>query len=132
MSTQTVFVKPDSDVVPDIPVKPLGWRVLIRPYRPDDTSAGGIAIPEEALEATEILTFIGQIVDMGNLAFTAKTRSGILMADIEPKPQVGDWVMYGQYGGQNLRLRNGQKYVMMNDDGIMGVARDPKEFLIYL
>lgn len=133
MTNEVVFVKPEDDVLEvDCPIKPLGWRVVVRPYRPEKFTEGGIELPEEALDNAQILTFVGQIVDMGNKAFTAVTRAGIDMSEIEPRPKVGDWVLYGSYGGQKIVLKNQTEYRLMNDDAIMAVARDPKEFLIYL
>lgn len=132
MADNVEFIPPTKEIEMDCPVKPVGWRVVVRPYRPEEKSAGGLVMPEEVLDNTEILTYVGQIVAMGNLAFTAKTRSGIDMAQVEPRPKVGDWVMYGTYGGQKLSLRNGNNYIVMNDDGIMAIARDPNEFRIYV
>jgi co-chaperonin GroES (HSP10) len=116
----------------DVPITPLGWRVLIQPYQPDPMSEGGIAIPEEAIDNTRILTSVGRIVAMGNKAFTAKTRAGIDMSEIEPMPKVGDWVVFGAYGGLKITRRNGTEYRLLNDDAIMAIARNPKELQFYV
>lgn len=126
------FIKPKAEVETVLPVKPIGWRVLVRPYKPSSSSAGGIALPSEALESEQLLTYVGQIVAMGDQCFTAQTRSGIDMSKIADKPKVGDWVMYGTYGGQNIVTKSGTKYLMMNDDGIMGIVADPASFRAYL
>lgn len=130
--TEIAFEKPVVDIEAELPVQPIGWRVLIRPYKPKTTSAGGIELPEEALESEELLTYVGQIVSMGDQCFTAVTRSGIDMDKIADKPKVGDWIMYGTYGGQKIVTKAGTKYLMMNDDGIMGIVKDPASFRAYL
>ena len=131
--SQVEFVKPDSDIDSYIPVLPVGWRVLIRPYKPKSTYGDTeIQISDGALESEEYLTYVGQIVAMGSECYKAVTRSGIELANIEPKPQVGDWVIYGTYGGQKVETKAGVKYLLMNDDGIMGIVNDPAEFRAYL
>jgi chaperonin GroES len=126
------MVKPDKEIDVELPILPIGWRVLVRPFEPPTVSAGGIAIPDEARESEEHLTYVGQIVAMGDQCYKAITRSGIELANMEPKPQVGDWVMYGTYGGQKLITKAGAKYLIMNDDGIMGIVKDPASFRAYL
>ena len=130
--TDIAFEKPSAEIATVLPVQPIGWRVLVRPYKPKSSSAGGIALPDEALESEQLLTYVGEIVAMGDQCFTAVTRSGIDMNKISDKPKVGDWVMYGTYGGQNIVTKTGTKYLMMNDDGIMGIVKDPASFRAYL
>lgn len=122
--------KPDIEV--ELPVTPIGWRILVRPFEPPTHSAGGIELPEEAMESEGHLTYVGQIVAMGDQCYKAVTRSGIRLADMELKPQIGDWIMYGTYGGQKVITKAGTKYLMMNDDGIMGIVKDPASFRAYL
>jgi co-chaperonin GroES (HSP10) len=76
------------------------------------------------------LTYVGQIVAMGSECYKLTTRSGIDMSKIEPKPKVGDWIMFGTYGGQTIRTNTGTKYLVMNDDGIMGIVPDPTAFRV--
>lgn len=130
--SEVAFQKPDTEVEAELPVTPIGWRVLIRPFEPPKESAGGIALPKEARESEEHLTYVGQIVAMGDQCYTAVTRSGIELANIDPKPKVGDWILYGTYGGQKIVTKTGVKYLMMNDDGIMGIVSDPSAFRAYL
>ena len=129
---QTVFEKPDKDIDVVLPIVPVGWRVLIRPYEPRDESEVGILYTDETKEAEEMLTCVGQIVAMGSECYKLKTRSGIDMANIDPKPKIGDWIIYGTYGGQTIRTKAGAKYMIMNDDGIMGIVPDPHSFRAYI
>jgi len=126
------FKKPERAIEVELPVQPIGWRVLIRPFEAPTHTAGGIKLPDEAMESEEHLTYIGQIVAMGDQCYCAVTRSGIKLKDINPKPKVGDWIMFGTYGGQKVITKAGAKYLMMNDDGIMGIVKDPASFRAYL
>ncbi len=131
--TDVAFEAPKVDIAVDLPAQPVGWRVLIRPYEPKDTWGDtSIVIADEALESEKLLTCVGQIVAMGDQCYKAVTRSGIELANIDPKPKVGDWVVFGTYGGQKLVTKAGTKYLLMNDDGILGVVRDPEEIRAYL
>lgn len=130
--TEVAFTKPANEIDAELPVQPIGWRILVRPYEPPKHTAGGIELPDEALESETLLTYVDQIVAMGDLCYQAVTRSGINLADIDPKPKVGDWIMYGTYGGQKIITKAGTKYLLMNDDCIMGLVTDPATFRAYL
>lgn len=131
--TEVAFEQPPREVEAELPVQPIGWRVLVRPYEPKGTWGDSeLVIADEALESEKLLTYVGQIVAMGDQCYKAVTRSGIELANMEPKPKVGDWIMYGTYGGQNIITKSGTKYLLMNDDGIMGIVKDPASFRAYL
>lgn len=124
---------PDSEIEAELPMTPLGWRILVRPYEPKNTWGDTeLLIANEALESEKLLTCVGQIVAMGDQCFKAVTRSGIELANMNPKPKVGDWIMYGTYGGQTIYTKSGTKYLVMNDDGIMGFVKDPEAIRAYI
>jgi co-chaperonin GroES (HSP10) len=120
------------DIQPELPVMPIGWRVLIRPYAPPKETDTGIVFAAESVESEEYLTYVGQVVAMGSECYKAISRSGIDLSKIDPKPKVGDWIIYGTYGGQKVHMKNGVKYLMMNDDGIMGIVTDPTVFRAHI
>jgi len=131
MTEVAIGRRPDIEI--ELPVMPIGWRILIRPYEASKTwGESQIEVPEEALESENLLTYVGQVVAMGDQCYKAVTRSGIKLAEMNPKPKVGDWIMYGTYGGQTIMTKTGVKYLMMNDDGIMGIVKDPASFRAYL
>ncbi len=130
---QVQFAKPDEEVSARLPMVPLGWRILVRPYVPPKTTEGGIEMVEETLENEKVLTNVGQIVAMGNSCYQAITRSGIDMSKVEPRPKVGDWIMYGTYGGQKFHTRDGgAMYTVINDDSVMGIVDEPRNIRAYL
>jgi len=130
--TEIAFKAPEQAVDAWLPLQPVGWRVLVRPYEPDVQSSGGILYPDETQQSEEYLTYVGQIVAMGSECFRAVTRSGIELANINPKPKVGDWIVFGTYGGQKIHTKSGAKYLIINDDGIMGLTSDPSAFRAYV
>jgi len=129
-SGEVVFVPPLEEIMPDIPVQPLLWKLLIQPYVPSK-NAGVIEMTDDAVESESLLTYIGRIVAMGSQCYKMKTRSGIDLAEETNMPKVGDWVVYGTYGGQTLRMKDGRKYLLLNDDGILAKVYDPSAFKFY-
>lgn len=74
-------------------IQPIGERVLIRPIKSEDRTAGGIYLPESAKEEKKE----GQIVSVGEV-------KGLL--------RVGDKVIYGGYSSEEIEL-NGVKHVIV-------------------
>lgn len=130
--SEVAFVPPDKEIEVELPLMPVGWRVLVRPYEPPKHTTGGIELAEETRESEKLLTYVGQIVAMGDQCYKAVTRSGIELTNIDPKPKVGDWIIYGTYGGLTIKTKAGAKYLLMNDDGIMGIVKDPASFRAWL
>ena len=53
---------------------PTGWRILILPYQGKAKTAGGIFIPNEVQEKSQISTQVGYVLKVGPLAYL-KTSS---------------------------------------------------------
>ena len=87
-------------------------------------------MPESVKEATEYLRYVGRVIALGSLCYKhAKFEGG------EPWCKVGDWVAYGQYAGQIIKIRdeNGQMtdLKLLNDDEVMCTLPNPEAVLIY-
>ncbi len=86
-------------------IQPLGDRVLIEPSEAEDTSAGGIILPEAAQE---------------------KPREGKVIAvgpgsDDEPMNiKEGDIVIYTQYGGTEIRVGD-KEYLLIDQDSLLAI-----------
>lgn len=90
---------------------PLGNRVLIKQTDAVSVTKGGIMLPEKAqrkpLEGTVVAVGPGKRLEDGSLVPTVvKVNDYVIMA-----PQSGNEVMIG-----------GEKYVIVNDDYILGVV----------
>lgn len=129
--TEVAFKPPEKEIAPAVP-KPLLWRVIIEPWEPPRKTAGGIELPEEAIVTQRNMTTVGRIVAMGSLCYKTKTASGLSLADEETKPGTGDWVLFGTYAGQRVRMKSGKHYVVINDDEILGVVDSPEDFHFYV
>lgn len=125
----------DGDVAQeDYPV-PAGWRVLIEPVKIEAMTASGIALPTQAVEAKEHLRYIGKVVRMGHLCYQHPKFLGADKAAVN-WCQVGDFVAYGAYAGQEIKVRNksGDGLValkLINDDEVLAVIPNPTSVHIY-
>lgn len=115
-----------------IPV-PIGWKVVVRPCEGKTMSAAGIDL-SATIKAQEHLNYVGEIVAMGEAAFTSRTVGGIDMQAWDVKPQVGDYVLYPPYGGMAI-YRTGKKESplrLMNDTDIMAIIDDPEKYYTWV
>ena len=87
-------------------IRPLHDRVVIRRMEEERTSAGGIVIPDSATEKPAQ----GEVVAVGNGKIL---DSG----DIRPLDvKVGDKVLFGKYGGTEVKVEGEDLLVMREDD----------------
>ena len=89
---------------------PLHDRVLVLPAMPEETTASGIIIPETAKEKPQE----GEIVAMGGGKITEEGK--ILPMNVK----VGDIVLYGKYGGTEIKV-DGKDMLIMRESDIYGV-----------
>jgi chaperonin GroES len=90
--------------------KPLHDRVAVKPIASEEKTSGGIIIPDSAQEKP----LQGEVVAVG-------TGSRNSNGDIIPlEVKVGDKVMYGKWGGTEVKI-NGQELMIMKESDIMGI-----------
>ena len=53
---------------------PTGWRILILPYQGKAKTAGGIFIPTEIQEKSQISTQVGYVLKVGPLAYKDRDK----------------------------------------------------------
>jgi chaperonin GroES len=91
-------------------IQPLGQRVLVKRLDEEETSSGGIIIPDSAKEKpqeAEVITLGtgGKDDDGKEIAFDVK---------------VGDKVLISKYGGTDVKL-DGTDYLILQQSDILGV-----------
>ena len=84
-------------------IQPLADRVLVKAAAAEETTVGGIIIPESAKEKP----LRGEVLAVGN---GTKDEEMIL------KP--GDQVLYGKYAGTELEFE-GEKYLIMRQSDVL-------------
>ena len=91
-------------------IRPLYDRVVVRRKDEETKSAGGIVLPGSATEKPSQ----GEVLAVGN---------GRVLDNGEVRPlevQVGDTVVFSQYGGTTVKV-NGEELLIMNETDILGV-----------
>jgi co-chaperonin GroES (HSP10) len=115
-----------------LPLKVTLWRVLIEPVEPIKETAGGIALASSTVDAQQLVTSVGRILQLGAFAFKSKTNAGLNLADEPNNPKVGDYVLFEQYAGQEVKLRTGKCVRVLNDTEILSVVTDPDQIWSYI
>ncbi len=91
-----------------IKLRPLDDRVVVKPQEAEETTAGGIVLPDSAKEKPQrgevVAVGPGKLLDNGN-------RGTLSVA-------VGDVVIYGKYGGSDIEV-DGQEVKILRESDIL-------------
>lgn len=91
-------------------IRPLHDRVLVTRVKEEETTKGGIIIPDTAkekpIEAKVIAVGTGRIMDNGDVRKLAVKK--------------GDRVLFGKYGGTEVKI-DGKDHLILREDDILGI-----------
>ena len=90
-------------------IKPLGTRVLVKRVDEDETSEGGIIIPDNAKEKPQE----AKVVSLG----TGKNEEG---KSVEFSVKAGDRVLISKYGGTDIKIDGGE-HLILNESDILAI-----------
>ncbi len=92
-------------------VKPLGDKILVKRLEAEETTKGGIVIPDSAKEKPKE----GKIVAVG--------PGKVLDDGTRGKMQVkkGDRILFTSYAGTEIKI-DGEEYLVMGEDDILAVV----------
>jgi len=93
-------------------LRPLQDRILVKRIEEEETTTGGIIIPDTAKEKPQE----GKVVAVGK----GKIRDDGKLQKLDVKK--GDHVLFGQYSGTEVAL-NGTEHVIMREDDILGIVK---------
>lgn len=90
---------------------PLGDRIVAKRVAEQETTKGGIVLPDSAKERPQEAQVMavgpGRLLDNG-------TR-------IPPQVKVGDRIVFTKYGGTELKLQ-GEEYIILRESDILAVS----------
>jgi len=93
-------------------VKPLDDRVLIKQSDAEETTAGGIVLPDTAQEKPQRGTVKavgpGKLLDSGERGAMSLKK--------------GDEVYYGKYAGTEIKI-DGEEYVILKESDVLAVVQ---------
>lgn len=94
--------------MPKIKLRPLDDRVVVQPLEAEETTAGGIVLPDAAQERPQrgkvIATGPGKLLDSGSRG--------------ELSVKNGDEVIFGKYGGSEVEV-DGEEYKILRESDIL-------------
>jgi len=89
-----------------VSLRPLDDRVVVQPQEAEETTAGGIVLPDAAREKPQRGTVVavgpGRLLDNGNRG--------------ELSVSVGDTVIYGKYGGSEIEIDGEEMKILRESD----------------
>jgi len=91
-------------------VKPLDDRVLIKQSEAEETTAGGIVLPDTAKEKPQR----GKVIAVGSGKLLDSGERG------EMGLRKGDEVFYGKYAGTEIKI-DGEDYVILKESDVLAV-----------
>ena len=94
-------------------LRPLGDRVLVKPEKAEQKTASGLYISSGAQEKPQR----GEVIAVG--AGKLDDRGERIPVDVK----VGDVVIYGKYGGNEVKI-DGEEYLLMRDSDIYAVVEE--------
>ena len=91
-------------------IVPLYDKVIVKRVDGEETTTGGIIIPDTAKEKTQI----GEVIAAGNgkIANDGSIRALTVKA--------GDKILFGKYSGTEVKFE-GQEYLILKEDEILGI-----------
>lgn len=99
-------------------VRPVEYKVLIKPDKVDDKSSGGLYLPDSVRDKQQFAVDRGEVISYG-LGF---------FADIPgPAPKVGDKVIFNRYAGSLITIENNgcrEEYRLCNDKDICAILEE--------
>ncbi len=93
-------------------VEPLEDRVLIKQSQAEQTTAGGIVLPDTAKEKPQQ----GKVVAVG----PGKVLDDGTRAEMSVKK--GDKILYGKYSGTEIKI-DGDEHVILRESDVLGILQ---------
>jgi chaperonin GroES len=97
-------------------VRPLRDRILVKRLEEQEQKVGGIIIPDTAKEKPQQ----GRVVAVGSGRLTDKG------ATIPLDVKAGDTVLFGKYGGTEIKIE-GEEYLILREDEVLGIVEGVRE-----
>ena len=101
--------------------EPSGWRLLVLPFTPKEKTKGGILIPDDVIERSQVASTCGLVLDIGPDAYKDKERY-----PDGPWCKKGTWVIFARYAGSRMKIDGGEVR-LLNDDEVLATVENPED-----
>ncbi len=103
-------------------LKPCGTHVLIKILEPEEAKSP-IIIPDEVLKKEREGRDVGEIMDIGPVAYLGYKGCVDLKGPEDWGVKIGDIVEFRRYDGKIPRTEGFENYRWLNDEDIIGVVK---------
>jgi chaperonin GroES len=94
-------------------IKPMADRLLVKPLEEEETTPGGIVLPETAKEKPQK----GEVLAVG--PGTRDDEGNRIAMDVS----VGDKVLFAKYGGTEIKM-DGDKLLILRESDILAILEE--------
>ena len=101
-------------------IYPKGHRVLIKAEEVEETTQGGILLPEEMTKREQLAEIRGRVVEIGSTAYSDQPS---------PYCSVGDRVIFAKYSGIIYTGKDKIEYRVINDLDVVAVIEEEEEWI---
>ena len=98
-------------------LNPLGDRLIVLPLEEEQTTSGGIVLPDTAIERPQR----GTVVAAGPGERSRETGEVIPMTVAE-----GDTIVFSKYGGTEIRV-DGEDYLILRESDVLATVAGDRE-----
>ena len=92
---------------------PTGDRILVSRLEENDTTRGGLYIPDAAKEKAQ----------QGNVMAVGKGKTNSKGEVFPLAVKVGDKILFGKYQGTEIKL-DGEEFLIMSEEEVLGIIED--------
>lgn len=96
-------------------LQPCEYKILIEPENVETKSAGGIVLPDKAVERDKMQQVRGKLIAVGGNAFEDWR---------DPVPRVGDRVWFAKHAGFVVKGRDGRELRLANDKDVAAIVME--------
>jgi chaperonin GroES len=111
-SSSSIQSEEEEKTMAKISLRPLDDRLVVQPLEAEETTAGGIVLPDNAQEKPQrgkvLATGPGKLLDSGNRG--------------ELSVSVGDEVIFGKYGGSEVEIDGEELKILRESDVLAKVV----------
>ena len=93
-------------------ILPTGGHILVLPKKIEEVTEGGIILLEDSRDKEQRASTEGILVAVGSSAW-------LDLDDGEPWAVVGDKISYSRYAGVDMTGKDGEQYVLINDNDVL-------------
>jgi chaperonin GroES len=93
-------------------IRPLHDRIIVKRLEGEETTKGGIIIPDTAKEKP----LEGKVIAVGN--GKKKHDGGVVAMDVKK----GDSILFGKYAGTEIKIDD-REHVILREDEVLGIIK---------